>query len=144
MFLLGLRVGSNGGAGGSLLRLALSAKSPALSYKQLQRNKETCLQLANYNVHPSWVGACFLQHKVLIMTESLYAGLISVALFVSYSIALYTHPMKAHFSLLCLCLLQVRSALGACMVWDAGTAMESPHLCLARLWNVYRAHSLPL
>ena len=37
------------------------------------------------------------------MTESLYSGLISVALFVSYSVALCMHPMKAHFSLLCLC-----------------------------------------
>ena len=41
VFLLGLKVGSNGGAGGSLLRLVLLAKSAALAYKQLQRNKET-------------------------------------------------------------------------------------------------------
>ena len=35
VFLLGLRVGSSGGAVGSLLRLVLSAKCPMLAYKQL-------------------------------------------------------------------------------------------------------------
>ena len=68
-----------------------------------ETEKQTYLQLANYDVYPSWVGACFLQHEVLIMAESLYGGLISVALFVCHFIALCTHPVKDHFSLLCLC-----------------------------------------
>ena len=103
VFLLGLRVGSNRVAGGILLWLVLSSSSPRWPISNFRETRtQACLQLANYDVYPSWVGAGFLQHEVLIMTESLYAGLISVALFVSYSVALRTHPVKAHFSLLCL------------------------------------------
>ena len=58
-------------------------------------------QPTNHDACPSRVGACFLRHEI--MTESLYAGLISVALVVSYPIALCTHPVKGHFSLRCLC-----------------------------------------